>query len=146
MVDASTPQVLARPAVSERLQKAREKFDARQKEYEECDLKDVPRATLELQRARIGVMLAIEADTGKVDDNIYREMSLLNRMIKQTDLSEKDDTDDEEKLATAEEKVRQAGLSPAAAKALVDMVVRGGAPDIDEDEDDAFDGPDPRDP
>lgn len=88
-----------------------------------CDIKEIPKLTIDIQRMRIAVMILEEQETPNSGGNprVYQEMSLLTRMVKQVDFTEDDEAESDKRMQSAEEKLEKAGVSTAGARAVVEL-------------------------
>lgn len=126
VVAAETRQVERAAAVKLTLDDARQRLEEALGKLQTVPLSEVTRLTIDIQRLRVAVMTLSEAAEGKVNDKVYREMSLLLRMIKQVDLDDGAEADNDTRMRTAQEKLQEAGVTPAAARGLIEMFGRFG--------------------
>ena len=98
-------------------------------------LKDIPRLTVDVQRWRVGVMVLKERAENTVNPKIYNEMSLLTRMSKNVDFDEDVDKEDAERVQSAADKLRAAGITAAGARTVVELLMNREPPHAIDDED-----------
>lgn len=114
---------------------AKQRLEAKLEELQTTDIKEIPRLTIDIQRLRVALMILKERESKETNPNVYREMSLLTRMIKQTDLDGDTDEEREQRAQTASDKLEKAGVTAAGARAVIEIFRKmghGGIPDDDE--------------
>lgn len=119
-----------KPSATATLASVRADLDARMSELLVASrLDDVQRLTIGIQKLRISEIILLDREnpdlSGGSSDRLFKEIKLLVAMVKQASLGDDDnERSQRDRVKTAEDKLREAGVTTQGARAIVEIFTR----------------------